>query len=112
MESKYDKFIKISFQFEGFHKWPEAVNHPEAYLSLRHRHMFKCTATKRVNHNDRDIEFIQLKREMTRYIKMRFGLEFGDMSCEAIGEHLMNCFGLDEIEVTEDGENGAILRRK
>jgi len=105
------KFIKVSFQFEGFHKWPEAIDHAESYLALRHRHMFHCTALKRVGHNDRDIEFIELKRMMSNYIKLRFGLEFGTMSCESIAEHLMNYFCLDEIEISEDGENGAILRK-
>ena len=106
------KMIKVTFEFEGFHLWPDAKNHSENYLQFRHRHMFKCEARKEVSHNDRDIEFIQLKRMMVNYIKMSFGVEFKSMSCEAIAEHLLVHFNLDYVEVTEDGENGAIVCRE
>lgn len=106
------RFIKVKFQFEGFHKWPGAIDHRETYLALRHRHIFHCTATKEVTHNDRDIEFIELKRSMINYVKMRFGVDFGTMSCESIAEHLIESFDLTECEVMEDNENGAIVRRE
>ena len=39
-------------------------------------------------------------------------LEFGSMSCEAIGEWLLEHFpNLYKVEVFEDGENGAIIER-
>lgn len=106
------KFIKVTFQFEGFHNWPEAVDHEESYLAHEHRHMFHCIAAKEVGHNNRDIEFIQLKREMLGYIKRRFGNNFKSMSCEDIAEHLLNEFGLHHVEILEDGENGAIVTKE
>ena len=115
---KYSVFV--TFQIEGFHCWPEAKDvFPEvAFLSDRHRHMFhfKCYAT--VTHTNRDKEFILLKRELQRNLQLQFEkdvdnvLEFGRMSCEDIGDWLLGQFDfLYRVEVSEDGENGAIVER-
>ena len=112
--------IIVSFSIEGFHCWPDAKEvFPEvAFLSDRHRHMFgfRCYAT--VTHTDRDKEFILLNREIKRNLQLNFEkdvpnvLEFGSMSCEAIGEYLLNQFPeLYKVEVWEDWENGAIIER-
>lgn len=106
-----NKYIKVKLQFEGFHNWPEAVDHPESYLAHRHRHMFHVTAVKEVLHGDREIEFVEFKREVGRHIENHFKGEFGTMSCEDIAEHLIEIFDLDQVEVMEDGENGAIIVR-
>lgn len=106
-----ERLIKVTFQFEGFHKWSGAKSHQESYLADRHRHVFKCEARLKVSHNNRDVEFIQLKRKILTYIDLKFQREFGEMSCESIAEHLLEKFNLDYVEVTEDGENGAIVCR-
>lgn len=109
--------IVVSFQVEGFHCWPEAkFVFPEVgFLSNPHRHMFhfKCYAT--VTHTDRDEEFIMLQRKLKKQLRVNFGgniLEFGRMSCEEIGEWILeNNENLYKVEVFEDGENGAIIER-
>ena len=112
--------VVVTFSIEGFHCWPAAADiFPEvAFLSDRHRHMFgfRCYAT--VTHTDRDKEFILLNREIKRCLQLNFEkdadgvLEFGAMSCEAIGEFLLGQFPeLYKVEVWEDFENGAIIER-
>ncbi len=112
--------IVVTFSMEGFHNWPAAAAiFPEvAFLSDRHRHMFgfRCYAT--VTHTDRDKEFILLNREIKRNLQLNFEketmnvLEFGPMSCEAIGEWLLDQFSeLYKVEVWEDWENGAVIER-
>ena len=112
--------VVVTFSIEGFHCWPDAkFVFPEvAFLSDRHRHMFgfRCYAT--VTHTDRDEEFILLNRKIQRGLRIGFTgsetnvLEFGSMSCEMIGEWLLESFPqLYKVEVWEDFENGAIIER-
>lgn len=112
--------VVVTFSLEGFHNWPAAKDiFPEvAFLSDRHRHMFgfRCYAT--VTHTDRDEEFILLNRKIQKSLRTNFSkeltnvLEFGSMSCEMIGEWLLNEFpSLYKIEVWEDFENGCVVER-
>lgn len=99
--------IVVNLQFEGFHHWPKApVEH--AFLRSRHRHMFHVRAGKRVTHGDREIEIIDLKRRMQKWID-RLGPEFGTKSCEQLAEDFVDEFDLDFCSVMEDGENGALV---
>lgn len=103
--------IKVRWQFEGFHRYPEA---PEEVKFLRdlHRHMFKCTAKIQVFNDDREIEFFMLQKEL----KTEFNsVHCNHLSCEAIArrvarylrEHYPN--RSIEVEVSEDGENSSIV---
>ena len=63
-------------------------------------------------------EFILLNRKIQKALRIAFVkaqpnvLEFGSMSCEMIGEWLLNEFpNLYKVEVYEDFENGAIIER-
>ena len=112
--------VVVTFSIEGFHCWPEAKEiFPEvAFLSDRHRHMFGFRCYARVTHTHRDKEFILLNREIKRNLQLNFEkdvdnvLEFGPMSCEAIGTWLLETFPeLYKVEVWEDWENGAIIKR-
>jgi hypothetical protein len=112
--------VVVTFSLEGFHNWPAAKDiFPEvSFLSDRHRHMFGFRCYARVTHTDRDKEFILLNREIKRNLQLNFEketanvLEFGAMSCEAIGEWLLGQFPeLYKVEVWEDWENGAIIER-
>ena len=106
------KFIFVTFQKEGIHCYPDA---PEGVEFLRHphRHMFHFRVEIRVWHNDRDIEFILLKREL----EALYGddiLQLDYKSCEMMSNDLAAYLqetypGRDiKIEVSEDGENGAV----
>lgn len=112
--------VVVTFSLEGFHNWPAAKEiFPEvAFLSDRHRHMFGFRCYAEVTHTDRDKEFILLNREIKCNLQSNFEkdlpnvLEFGSMSCEAIGEYLLTQFPeLYKVEVWEDWENGAIIER-
>jgi hypothetical protein len=104
--------IVVTLQVEGFHYWINAPIKFE-YLKSIHRHIFHIKATKKVSHNDRDIEIISFKREIYRYLLDMYGNPcfFGNMSCEDIACRLCEHFDLDSCEVCEDGENGSIVSK-
>lgn len=100
--------IVVRFQFEGIHSWPGAPQDgPTPFLRDPHRHVFHVTAHRPVTHDDRDVEFIQLKRVMLQACLANFSGPH-TLSCEAMAAHLLNTFGLSRCEVSEDGENGGV----
>lgn len=97
---------------EGYHRWkdaPEAVN----FLRHWHRHVFHVRCWFEVSHDDREIEIIMKQWEIENFLKEKFGAvcEFGDMSCEAIARMIMQEFGAAQVEVLEDGDGGALVRK-
>ena len=109
--------VYCTLQVEGTHNWPGCPFEEVAYLRDPHRHMFHVKAYKEVFHDDRDVEFIMLKHEITTYLHqmyfdpMKHLLVFGSQSCEMIGNELLERFELSRVEVSEDNENGAIVTR-
>lgn len=113
--------IVVQFIIEGFHYWKDAPE-PVKFLRDNHRHMFHFRLEKAVAHSDRDIEIILFGREVKEYLIKKYGckntydqsgsnifwLEFGPMSCEMIGQDLLETFNLEVAQVMEDGENGSI----
>ena len=110
-------FIDVRFQFEGLHCWPEA---PDEVFFLRnlHRHIFHVRARMNVSHLDREMEFILVKRQLEKYVKENFfegGISLGRKSCEEMAGMLMHHIAekynrsMVLVEVSEDGENGAIM---
>lgn len=98
--------------FEGLHCWPGCPFEEVKYLRDLHRHVFHIKAHKQVFHDDRDVEFIMLKHKVEWYLKERYpGGAMGATSCEMLGRDLMEKFDLIEVEVSEDGENGAIVKK-
>ena len=106
------KFIWVTFQREGIHKYPDA---PEGVSFLRneHRHIFHFRVELEVFHDDRDVEFILFKRELERlYSENTLQLDY--KSCEMMSDDLANYIRASYpnrdlvITVSEDGENGAI----
>jgi hypothetical protein len=105
--------IFVTFQKEGIHRYPDA---PEGVEFLRHphRHMFHFRVKIDVFHNDRDIEFILFKREIESLYSAQT-LEVDYKSCEMLAEELIDYISKKypkrkvSVEVSEDGENGAIL---
>jgi hypothetical protein len=113
------RFIEVSFQREGIHKYPAALEDPKlasvSFLGYPHRHIFHFRIRVSVTHNDRDIEFIMFKRELEAlYNDSLFLLDY--KSCEMIAEDLIEYISRTypgryiEVGVSEDGENGAILK--
>lgn len=104
--------VIVRFSFESLHRWAGAPpGSTEWYLVNFHRHMFHVEARKEVSHNDRDIEFIGMRRHMLEVCRNKWGeVPHGD-SCEMIAEFLVVMFELHSCAVFEDGENGAEVQR-
>jgi hypothetical protein len=103
--------VWITTSFEAFHFWPECPHEEVAFLRNLHRHIFHVKLTKEVTHDDRDIEFIMLKRRVDEYLKgkLREDKYLGRMSCEELAEKLALAFDACEVTVSEDNENGATV---
>lgn len=123
-----DRTIFITFTKEGIHRYPAALTDPKlnrsngvgdkwldvSFLASPHRHIFHFRVTVSVTHNDRDIEFIQFKRELENQYNTAL-LEIDYKSCEMLAEDLIDYISKKyssrkiSVEVSEDGENGATL---
>jgi hypothetical protein len=113
--------IWVTFQKEGIHKYPAALEDPKlatggwddvSFLGYPHRHIFHFKVEIEVFHDDRDIEFIQFKRWMEGlYADGTLQLDY--KSCEMICDDLANIINSKypnrnlTITVSEDNENGA-----
>ena len=101
--------VWVSTIFEGFHRW---VNAPDDVSFLRdyHRHVFEVKLGIEVSNTDREIEFFQLKRKVDGFILDNYEGHQFEFSCEQIAEVLLKEFKANFVEVSEDGENGAIVQ--
>lgn len=100
--------IFITTQFVGFHKWDDAPNEV-IFLRNKHRHLFKVRVWFKVTHDDRELEFLLMKKKVEDYLEaFEFRQDVG--SCEMICKELVDIDArITKVEVSEDGENGAIL---
>ena len=73
--NKSKRMIWVTFQKEGIHKYPAALDDPKlatgdwddvSFLGYPHRHMFHFRVSIEVFHDDREIEFIQFSRWLQR----------------------------------------------
>jgi hypothetical protein len=111
-------FIWVTFQKEGIHCYPQALNDPllkdVQFLGYPHRHMFHFRVELQVFHDDRDVEFILFKRELEKLFD-NGTLSLQNQSCEMIARSLHKQIVIKYprrdivIEVSEDGENGCKL---
>lgn len=108
--------VVARLKVEGIHHWPGCNIAEVGYLSTPHRHMFHITAKCFVRHDDRDVEFIKLSHQIRDYLTKKYWspqhncCNFGARSCESLARELLwNEFY--EVEVSEDGEGGAIVER-
>jgi hypothetical protein len=117
--------IWVSFQREGIHKYPAALEDPKlatndqydvSFLGYPHRHIFHFRVSIDVFHNNRDIEFIQFKRWLQGlYSNQDTVLSLDYKSCEMIADDLYQEIAKRYpnrsviIEVSEDGENGCVI---
>ena len=127
-EAKVDnntkRMIWVTFQKEGLHKYPAALDDPKlatgdeydvSFLGYIHRHIFKFKVAIEVFHDDRDIEFIQFKRWLEKLYAEKT-LELDYKSCEMISDDLFAKINEKypgrevHIDVSEDGENGAHIK--
>jgi hypothetical protein len=109
-----------SFRFSALHSWPGA---PERvlYLATPHRHLFHVRIEWRVEHDDRDVEFIAAAEDLRAECE-RQAPHAPSWSCEHWARWLAETpaarrRGVEmdrtghapcRVEVSEDGENGAV----
>ena len=123
IKSSAQKKIWVTFQKEGVHCYPAAASDPllatgdqydVSFLASPHRHIFHFRVAISVEHNDRDIEFIQFKRWLVNLYN-ESTLELNYKSCEMIADDLYTQIAQKYpnrdvwIEVSEDGENGCYV---
>jgi hypothetical protein len=119
-----ERKIFVQFQKEGIHCYPAAATDPAlatgdeydvSFLGTPHRHIFHFRVWIDVLHNDRDIEFIQFKRWLENLYKDGI-LQLDYKSCEMMADDLYIQIASRYpdravwIEVSEDGENGALIK--
>lgn len=103
--------VMVTYEFIGFHRWPEAgqVVPARSYLADRHRHKFRVMVCVDVAHADREIEF----HELLDHCAATGPVELGRRSCEDIAEDVWATVTgrwpgrTGTVEVWEDGEVGA-----
>jgi hypothetical protein len=123
IKEKAIRTIFVRFQKEGIHCYPAAATDPAlatgdeydvSFLATPHRHIFHFEVTMEVFHNDRDLEFIQVKRWLENLYAGNI-LELNHKSCEMISDDLYEVIATRypnrniTITVSEDNENGATI---
>jgi len=119
--AKAQRQIWVTFRKEGIHKYPAALTDPGLadvqFLGYPHRHQFHFRVWIDVFHNDRDLEFIQFKRWCeSLYNGHGAVLSLDHKSCEMMADDLYIQIAqrhpgrVVHIEVSEDGENGALIK--
>ena len=117
------RWIWVTFQKEGIHKYPAALEDPAlatgdeydvSFLGYPHRHKFHFRVAISVLHNDRDIEFIQFQRWLENLYKddiLQLDYKSCEMMADDLFEEIANSYpGRNiKIEISEDGENGALI---
>ena len=124
ISSAAERKIWVTFQKEGIHCYPAAATDPQlatgdeydvSFLGTPHRHIFHFKVWIDVFHNDRDIEFIQFKRWLENLYKDSI-LALDYKSCEMIADDLYIQIASRYpnravwIDVSEDGENGCLIK--
>ena len=124
VKNEAQRKIWVTFQKEGIHCYPAAATDPAlktgdeydvSFLGTPHRHIFHFRVWISVVHNDRDIEFIQFKRWLENLYK-EGTIQLDYKSCEMMSDDLYLQIAARYpgrsiwIEVSEDGENGALIK--
>ena len=106
--------ILVKTNFEGLHQYVGAPNEV-AFLRDLHRHTFCVEAEIEVFDDDRELEFIMVKRALNKFLYTK---PFDSTaSCEQMATQIIKFlegkYGNRHMCVTvlEDGENGGRVRR-
>jgi hypothetical protein len=120
MKTTTEVTAKVSFA--GMHNWFDA---PESrdYLAHPHRHLFLVEATVSVSHDDRDVEFHDLRDHILDWIES-FPYWEGTptrsmlgLSCEHLARNLLVYLNemklrVKKVSVSEDGEFVSTIKVK
>ena len=116
-------WIYVTFQREGIHKYPAALTDPKlatgdeydvSFLGYPHRHMFHFKVQLEVFHDDRDVEFIQFKRELEKIYNtgvMQLDYKSCEMMAQDLAKYIQSKYANRDliIDISEDGENGCVI---
>ena len=112
------KQIWVTFKKEGIHKYPAALEDPKlqdvSFLGYPHRHIFHFKVWIEVFHDDRDIEFIQFKRELEGLYNtgvMQLDYKSCEMMAQDLAKYIQTKYAARDliIDISEDGENGCVI---
>lgn len=120
---KRETWIYVTFQQEGIHKYPAALTDPKlatgkdddvSFLGYPHRHMFHFKVSLEVFHDDRDVEFIQFKRELEALYSndvMQLDFKSCEMMAQELAKYIQTKYSNRKliIDISEDGENGCCI---
>ena len=112
--------IWVTFNKEGIHKYPAALEDPNlatgdwddvSFLGYPHRNIFHFKVWLEVFHDDRDVEFIQFKRWLENLYKedvVQLDYKSCEMIADELAEHIQAMYPKRwlKISVAEDNENG------
>jgi hypothetical protein len=123
--------IIVQTKFEGIHNYPDAPKEV-AFLRTPHRHEFHVNLQMETFHDDREIEFIMVKRALDAKLQFLYGcIDIGKTSCEQIATviqawakatypvpeniidtypEIVNLTRRVNVIVMEDDENGAFVK--
>lgn len=107
-------FAKVTTVFEDLHCYPDAPD-VVGYLKHPHRHLFHVTVWLQQLHEDREVEFVQLKHRIDDIVETEVKSMDSRKSCEmmadALFQSLVSVYPGREcrIEILEDGECGAVV---
>lgn len=105
-------YIWVTNEKEMIHNYPNAPN-AVSFLRNEHRHLFKFKTYLEIFHEDRDLEFIIVKRYIDSILN-QINIFLGEKSCEMISRELARRLQIEYpkrdimVEVSEDNENGVL----
>lgn len=119
-ERSISTFVIIKTSFEGLHCWKNIPSgHKSQFLKHPHRHVFNFELYFEVKHDDRDVEFFDMKDKINKVLNEWFPRlpdellpDMGSISCEKLAGKLLRHFeskNCHSVRVYEDGENGAVV---
>ncbi len=115
------RFVYCTFNKEGYHYYPGAGANPAtatgdkfdvSHLGFKHMHYFFFKVWVQVHHDNRDIEFIQMRRWIEELYDSGY-LAIDNQSCEQMSDCLQNQLAAKypnseiRIDISEENINGA-----
>lgn len=116
-KNKAARWIWVTFQRAGFHRYPQAETvamlADVSYLAHPHRHLFKFTVQIEIFHNDRELEFHQVLNYCESLLGTQIDIDYKSVEMLADDLYLKLAEKYPsrkmKIEVSEDGECGCLI---
>jgi 6-pyruvoyl-tetrahydropterin synthase len=111
--------IFVTTEFIAFHRWPKASEYfpKRFYLEDLHRHKFFVRLEIEVAHDDRELEYHEVKESLDAMIRQWTDYDWNETdSCEMMAKWILQ-WAMDHwpdrhrymVSVAEDNENGSIV---